>query len=134
MRVLALSCLFLAVPAFAFVAPFAQPAEAAALHPHFSKKIECRLPGNVKIAITHITATFDSEGAEAMKPGGSWHLGNAHIEISDALTIGGEAFDAGKYALKVQKQDGGTWGLVLDEEGRFKAKISDQGQALKTLW
>ncbi len=132
MRVLALSCLFLAVPAVAFVAPFAKPAAAAALHPHFSKKIECKLPGDVTITITHITATFDAKGAEKMEPGGSWHLGNAHIEFSDALTIGGEIFEEGKYALKVRKVKGGDWELVIDKPGRFKAKITDGGQALET--
>ena len=66
-----------------------------------------------------------------MPAGGSWHLGNAHIEITKDVKIGGVDVEAGKHALKARKTKKG-WELVLDPPSRYNAKISDEGQALET--
>lgn len=142
MRKIAVCNLILAIPLTGFLAtPSApdgtnapeQPAVTAPLpfHPHFRKKIEVRLPGDVKITVSYITATFDAEGAKNMKPGGSWHLGNAHIETTADLTIGGVKVPKGKHSIKARKTEK-AWELAVDAPGRYRVKVSDEGKALAT--
>ncbi len=137
MRLSTLCSLFLALPVAGVLCDLrAWSAEAGAVkrfHPHFAKEIKVNLPGQVEIKISHITATFDADGAEKMKIGGSWHLANAHLQTSAAVTIGGVKVTKGRHALKVRKAKDKSWELVLDTPGRFKARISESGKALATM-
>ena len=104
MRLAPIALFTAVVASMAAVAPSPAP-----VHPHFNKKVEVRLRDGITLTVSHITVTFDKEGAAEMPVGGSWHLGNAHLEISHDLTIGGQAVKAGRHAIKAKKTGDGTW-------------------------
>ena len=134
MRPNTLCLLTLALPFASAVAPSPAPVHPHfSNHPHFSKTVEVQLPG-MTLTVNHITVTFDKKGAEAMKPGGAWHLGGAQFDTSADVKIGGVDVAAGSYSLKVRKNDDDGWDLVLDEPTRFVSRISKQAKALKTAY
>lgn len=104
------------------------------LHPHFPKKIEVQLPGDITLAVSHITVTFDRDGEAKLPAGGSWHLGNAHLDVSKAVRIGGRDVPAGRHSLKGRKRDDGAWELLLDEPARFRSKVGDAALVLQTVY
>ena len=102
-------------------------------HPHFDKRIEFRIgQGGPSFEIRHITVTFDKEGTEGMKPGGSWHLGGAVFKCSEDVQIGGADVKAGEYSLMVQKGQAGAWHLVLDDLPGFRRSLSERAISLAT--
>ncbi len=106
-------------------------------HPHFQKKLEVRLPktggGTAVVSVSHLTATFDKKGFSEMKTGGAWHLANAHLETDTPLEIGGKTVPAGKYRIVARKTET-SWELVLDQPGKFDAKLGDTATALATTF
>jgi hypothetical protein len=84
------------------------------------------------MSVKHMTATFSKEGFETMKPGGAWHLANAHFETSDDVEIGGAKVAAGRYRILARKDDTGAWTLVLDKPARFSSEVSKEAIPVKT--
>ncbi len=101
-------------------------------HPHFSKKVVVELSDDLTITVSHITVPFSAKRAADLPAGGSWHLGNAHIETTAPISVGGVEVAAGKHAIKASKLLEGGWELVLDAPGRFQRQISDAGVPLTT--
>lgn len=141
LTVLATCSAWFAVPALApssgasIDAPEATPESApAAFHPHFQKRLTCRLARGTEITVTYQTVTFDAAGAEKLAVGRAWHLANTHLETTGALTIGGHEIEPGRYALKARKAAADRWELVLDTEGRFSSKVTDAARALETVF
>ncbi|MBK8097474.1 MAG: DUF2911 domain-containing protein [Planctomycetes bacterium] len=129
MRTIAIATLFVAaIASLAAVTTGTTPLP----HPHFQKKIECRLADDLVITLTHLTVTFNREGEAKLPAGRSWHLANAHLETTGDVRIGGHDVKAGKYALKGRKTEAGGWELMLDDAGRFQAKIGANAKALAT--
>lgn len=99
-------------------------------HPHFPKVLECQLDKDLTIKLRYQTATFNAEGAKAMKPGAAWHLAGATFETTGDLEIGGSEVAAGTYALSARKVEGtddsDSWELVL-HEGRGFSRIPAEG-------
>tara|TARA_R110002072_G_scaffold228234_6_gene385156 strand:+ start:37691 stop:38269 length:579 start_codon:yes stop_codon:yes gene_type:complete len=87
-------------------------------HPHFPKTLNCKLPKGLEITVSHLTVTFNKEGAKKMPVGGAWHLAGATFESTGDLVIGGEQVKAGKYALSARKAKEG-WELTLHEGKGF---------------
>ena len=108
----------------------AAPVVDAPFHPHFPKRLECFVNKDVKITVRYQTVTFDRDGAAKMKPGQSWHLAGATLELSQDLRIGGRDVGKGRYALSARKTEKG-WELTL-HEGRGFSKPGDDAIALQT--
>lgn len=87
-------------------------------HPHFPKTLNCKLPKGLEITVSHMTVTFNKEGAKKMPVGGAWHLAGATFESTGDLVIGGQDVKAGKYALSARKTKKG-WELTLHEGKGF---------------
>lgn len=111
---------------------------AFALHPHFPKRVEFALgfaPDAPRLAVWHITVTFDRDGFEAVPVGGSWHLGNAHFETPVALRCGEVPIPEGRYRLLARKRSAEAWELLLDPRGRpFEPEPSEEAIALPTTF
>jgi len=101
-------------------------------HPHFPKTLNCELSKRLTITLSHLTVTFDKEGAKKMPVGGSWHLAGATFESTGDLVIGGQKMKAGKYALSARKVKKG-WELTL-HDGKGFSKPGEDAVALKTEW
>jgi len=93
-------------------------------HPHFPKTLNCKLSKGLDITVSHLTVTFNKEGAKKMPEGGSWHLAGATFESTGDLVIGGEDVAAGKYALSARKSKLG-WELTLHEGPGFSRPKKD---------
>ena len=101
-------------------------------HPHFPKTLNCKLPKGLEITISHLTVTFNKEGAKKMPVGGAWHLAGATFESTGDLVIGGQDVKAGKYALSARKAKLG-WELTLhDGKGFSRPKKDTAVFALQT--
>jgi hypothetical protein len=101
-------------------------------HPHFPKTLNCKLPKGLEITISHLTVTFNKEGAKKMPVGGAWHLAGATFESTGDLVIGGQDVKAGKYALSARKAKLG-WELTLhDGKGFSRPKKDTTVFALQT--
>lgn len=94
-------------------------------HPHFQKKLECRVADALTVTVRYQTVTFDREGAAKMQPGQAWHLAGAVFETTADVRIGGKDVAAGAYALSARKTDGG-WELTL-HEGRGFSRPQGEG-------
>ncbi len=101
-------------------------------HPHFPKKLECRVSRDLTVAIRYQTVTFDKEGAAEMKPGQAWHLAGATFESTGDLIIGGKEVAKGQYALSARKTKGDGWELTLHEGRGFSRPKGDDVHALET--
>lgn len=93
-------------------------------HPHFTKTLNCKLSKGLEVTVSHLTVTFDKEGAEKMPVGGMWHLGGATFESTGDLVIGGQEVKAGKYALSARK-DRKAWELTLHAGAGFSRPRKD---------
>lgn len=101
-------------------------------HPHFPKTLTCKLPKGLEITISHLTVTFNKDGAKKLPVGGAWHLAGATFESTGDLVIGGEQVKAGKYALSAKKAKQG-WELTLhDGEGFSRPGQATAAIVLKT--
>lgn len=101
-------------------------------HPHFPKTLICKLPKGLEITVSHLTVTFNKEGAEKMSVGSAWHLAGATFETTGDLVIGGQDVKAGKYALSARKAKKG-WELTLHQgKGFSRPKKDTPVLALKT--
>ena len=104
-------------------------------HPHFPRKVEVTLGRGAqadKVSVSHLTVTFNRDGFDKAKPGYSWHLGNARLATTRALTIGGVKIDAGEHSIRARKTKGGSWELLVDKPQRFARNATDDAKALKT--
>lgn len=104
----------------------------AVRHPHFQKRLEARIARGTTVTVTYQTVTFDADGAKTMKPGSAWHLANAHFETTADVKVGGAEIAAGRYALKAKKTEKDEWQLVLDDEARFQARLTENVVELET--
>lgn len=132
---LALPAAWLAVATTPDAAPTPSPAAAVLRHPHFPKRVEMSLgfsPDAPKVAVSHLTVTFDRDGFAAMAEGGTWHLANGKLETGADIRVGGHDVAAGTYRLLARKT-ADSWELVLDPKGRdFSRDLSDEAFALTT--
>jgi len=101
-------------------------------HPHFKKKLECRVSPEVTVTVDYQTVTFDKEGAAAMKSGEAWHLAGATFATTGALVVGGQKVAAGTYALSARKTAADGWELTLHEGRGFSLPNGDGVIALAT--
>lgn len=119
-----------------FAIPFVQGNALRWRHPHYPKTVEMRLgtePSSPTIAVEHITVTFNAEGFASAKPGATWHLGGAALELTGKTTIGGKTFEDGDYRLLARKVDDTSWELVVDPKGQaFRRELSDEAVAITT--
>lgn len=111
-------------------------ASAAALaHPHFPKRVEMALamkPDAPRLAVEHLTVTFDAEAAGKMQEGDTWHLAGAKLEVPVTLKIGGKTVEDDDYRLLVRKTKD-AFELVIDMAGkRFDNALSPEAIALET--
>jgi hypothetical protein len=117
-----------------FLLALAVPAIALA-HPHFPKRVEMALgfgKDAPRIAVEHLTVTFDAKGAEEMKEGETWHLAGAKFEAPIDLEVGGKKFTKGDYRLLTRKTGNG-FELLLDVGGDpFSRDVSEKAVAITT--
>ncbi|MCR9245062.1 MAG: DUF2911 domain-containing protein [bacterium] len=102
------------------------------IHPHFLKKLECRVSRELSITVRYQTVTFDKAGAAKMKPGQAWHLAGANIETTGDLVIGGKAVPAGRYALSARKVKDDGWELTMHEGRGFSLPRGEEVHVLAT--
>lgn len=107
------------------------------LHPHFPRKVEITLGRGRsadKVSVSHLTVTFNKDGFETAKANYSWHLANARLSTTRALTVGGVKLDAGEHSIRARKKEDGTWELLADKPRGFARQASDDAKALKTVF
>lgn len=107
-------------------------------HPHFPKKVEFALgfeADSPKLAVSHLTVTFDKAGFAAAKVGDTWHFANGHLSVPLDLKIGGKDVKKGEYRLLARKAADDEWELVLDPGGEpFRRELSKDAFALDTTF
>ena len=118
---------------FALLAPppaTAAVTTAALVHPHYPKTVSMHLgfgEDAPKLSVSHLTVTYNADGAEQMAVGAAWHLANSKFVTPVDVTVGGQALSAGTYRVLARKLEGGDWELVLDPEGKdFSREISER--------
>ena len=100
-------------------------------HPHFPKRLECRLPKDVVLELAYQTASFNAEKAKGLAVGKVWHLAGATLRCSHQLSIGGREVPAGEHALSARRTEAG-FELVLHAGKGFSTDLGDAPHVLAT--